>query len=111
MTPELQIARPLVKNLPSLPLPVIAAFCQQHHIRKLSLFGSVLRDDFSPESDVDILVEFDPDAHIGWEFIDIQDTLGQLFGHPVDLHTAQSLSKHFRSQVLQTAQVVYERAR
>lgn len=109
MTPELQITAPLVKNLPSLPLPAIASFCQQYHIRRLSLFGSVLRDDFGAESDIDVLVEFEPNAHIGWEFIDIQDDLSQLFGHPVDLHRAQSLSSHFRSNVLQTARVVYER--
>ena len=65
----------------------IQIFCEHHHIRKLMLFGSILRDDFSPESDVDVLVEFDPDHIPGWEFIYMQDELSNLFGRKVDLNT------------------------
>ena len=74
------------------------------------LFGSILRDDFSPESDVDVLVEFDPEHIPGWEFIDMQDELSELFGRPVDLNTYGFLSPHFRDKVLAHAEVIYERA-
>jgi predicted nucleotidyltransferase len=87
----------------------IADFCQQYHIRKLSLFGSVLRDDFSPSSDVDVLVEFEPGAVIGYKFIEIQDKLSALLGREVDLNTPDFLSRHFRQRVIDTAQVIYER--
>ena len=93
-----------------LPKELIAEFCRRHAIRKLALFGSVLRDDFRPESDVDVLVDFEADAHIGWEIIDIQNELARIFDQEVDLHTPLSLSQQFREKVLQTAQVVYERA-
>jgi hypothetical protein len=94
----------------SIPVAEIADFCQRNHICKLSLFGSVLRDNFRPDSDLDVLVEFDP-AHIpGWEFVDMRDELSELLGREVDLHTPQSLSKYFRHKVLQQALVVYERA-
>ena len=95
----------------ALPTAEIAAFCRRHGIRKLALFGSVLRSDFRPDSDVDVLVEFEPGMRIGWEFIDLQDELSVLFGRDVDLHTPNSLSRHFRDRVLQQAQVVYERTR
>ncbi len=93
-----------------LPRQQIAEFCRRHAIRRLALFGSVLRTDFRPDSDVDVLVEFEPDAHIGWEIVDIQDELEQIFDQEVDLHTPLSISQQFREQVLETAQVVYERA-
>lgn len=99
-------------NLPiSLPAAHIAEFCQRYQIRKLALFGSVLRADFRPDSDVDMLVEFEPDAHVGWEFIDIQDELSLLLGRSVDLHTPKSLNPYFREKVLQSVQVLYERTR
>ena len=93
-----------------LPTEQIAAFCKHNAIRKLALFGSVLRNDFRPESDIDVLVEFEPDAHVGWEFIDIQDNLTYLLKRKVDLHTPFTLSPYFRDEVLQSAQVLYERA-
>lgn len=89
----------------------VAEFCKDNQIRKLSLFGSALREDFRPDSDIDVLVEFEPDARIGWEFVQIQEGLSQLFGREVDLNTPKSLSKYFRSKVLQTAEVIYERTR
>lgn len=95
-----------------LPLPTqqLADFCRRNAIRKLALFGSVLREDFRADSDVDVLVEFEPTAHIGWELIDIQDELAELFAQEVDLHTPLSLSPNFRNEVIETAQVLYERA-
>lgn len=93
-----------------LPLDQIEAFCKKHQIRKLALFGSILREDFKPDSDIDVLVEFEPEAKIGYEFIDIQDQLTELFGREVDLNTAGFLSRHFRQKVLDSALVVYERA-
>jgi predicted nucleotidyltransferase len=95
----------------AIPELKIVEFCQRNRIRKLALFGSVLRDDFRPDSDIDVLVEFEPDARVGWEFIDMQDELGELFGREVDLHTFKSLNKQFRDKVLQASQVIYERTR
>ena len=62
----------------------IEAFCRRHLIRRLALFGSVLRDDFTPESDVDVLVEFEPGRAPGWEFIDMADELSEMLGRRVD---------------------------
>jgi uncharacterized protein len=89
----------------------ITKFCQQHYIARLALFGSVLRDDFHPDSDVDVLVEF-AEGHVPdfFRFVDMQDQLGEIFERQVDLHTPNSLSKYFRQEVLDLAQVVYEQA-
>ncbi len=93
----------------AIPDQAIAEFCQKHHIRKLSLFGSVLGKDFHPQSDIDVLVEFEPGTVVGWEIITIQDELSELLGWQVDLNTPGFLSRHFRQNVLNTAQVIYER--
>lgn len=85
----------------------IADFCQRHHVRKLALFGSVLRDDFGPGSDVDILVEFEPGHVPGFALFDLQEELAALVGRKVDLHTAASLSRYFRDRVMREAQVQY----
>jgi len=87
----------------------IASFCRQHHIRKLSLFGSVLRDDFTPESDVDVLVEFHPGHVPGFFGIsDMQDELSRMVGgYRVDLRTPQEISRYFREEVLASAEVRY----
>lgn len=90
-----------------LPLDEIAALCQKHHIRKLALFGSVLRDDFRPDSDVDVLVEFEPGRVPGFGFIIVQDELSALLGREVDLNTPGFLSRHFRQQVMDSTLVVY----
>jgi uncharacterized protein len=94
----------------TIPHDQIAAFCQKHRIRKLSLFGSVLREDFRDDSDIDVLIEFEPDAQVGWEFVSMQDELSEILRHEVDLNTPGFLSRHFRQKVLNTAQVIYERA-
>ena len=85
----------------------IAAFCRRHHIRRLALFGSVLREDFCADSDVDVLVEFDPGHVPGFAFFELQEELGELLGRTVDLHTAASLSRYFRDDVLNEAQDQY----
>jgi len=93
----------------AVPQDKIAAFCRRHHIRKLSLFGSVLRDDFGPDSDVDILVEFEP-GHVPGLFrlaameMELAEILG---GRKVDMNTPQCLSRYFRDQVQAEAQVQY----
>ena len=91
----------------SIPKEQIAQFCHRHHIRKLSLFGSVLRDDFGPKSDIDVLVEFEPGKTPGLAFFAMQDELSQVLGYPVDLNTSQCLSRYFRDEVLAEAEAVY----
>jgi hypothetical protein len=85
----------------------IADFCSRHHIRKLSVFGSVLRKDFRPDSDIDVLVEFEPDHVPGLGFFTIEAELSKLVGRKVDLHTPKSLSRYFRDKVLAEAEVQY----
>ena len=93
----------------SIPKDKVAEFCRRNHISKLALFGSVLRDDFSPDSDIDVLVEFEPDAGIGFfELYDIEQELSSLLGgRKVDLSTPKCLSKYFRDKVLSEAEVHY----
>jgi predicted nucleotidyltransferase len=93
-----------------IPPEVIAAFCRRHHIQRLSLFGSILRSDFRPDSDVDVLVEFELGHTPGLAFFAMQDELSELLGRNVDLHTAGSLSNYFRNQVLAEAEVQYDAA-
>jgi uncharacterized protein len=85
----------------------IAEFCRRRHVRRLALFGSVLRDDFGPASDIDVLVEFEPGHVPGFAFIDIEDELAGMFGRKVDLHTPGSLSRYFRDRVVREAQDQY----
>jgi uncharacterized protein len=86
----------------------IADFCRRHRIRKLSLFGSVLRDDFRPESDIDVLVEFEPGHAVGWGIIDIEEELSQLFGgHKVDMVREKYLNPRLRDRILASAEVQY----
>lgn len=87
----------------------IAEFCRQRGIRKLSLFGSVLRDDFNPAtSDVDVLAEFLPDVRPGLKFFGYGDELAEILGAKVDFNTAAWLSKYFRDQVVRDAVTIYE---
>jgi len=86
----------------------IAHFCRRNHIQRLSLFGSVLREDFGPDSDVDVLAEFEPGAVVTLlDMVRIEDELAQIVGREVDLRTPQELSRYFRDQVLATAVVQY----
>lgn len=90
------------------PHESIAAFCRRHHVRRLAFFGSVLRDDFGPESDVDVLVEFEAGARVGLiRFAAMEIELGELLGRRVDLRTPADLSRYFRSEVLRTAETLY----
>lgn len=95
----------------TIPRVVIATFCAQNHIRKLALFGSVLREDFGPDSDVDVLVEFELGATVGlFDMARMERELSVLLGRKVDLRTPQDLSRYFRQQVLDDAGVQYEKA-
>lgn len=94
------------KNL-FIPKGKIADFCRRHHICRLSIFGSALRDDFASDSDVDVLVEFDAGHEPGFAFVDLQDELSQMLGREVDLHTPGFLSRYFRDRVLEEAEVQY----
>jgi len=91
-----------------IPKERIEEFCKRHHIRKLSLFGSALRDDFSPESDLDILVEFDP-THIPGliRLAGMEIELTEILGRKVDMRTAQDLSRYFRDEVINSSKVQY----
>lgn len=90
----------------------LAEVCQRYRVTKLSLFGSSLREDFDPQrSDVDLLVEFAPDANKSlFTLVEIQTILSEMLGSRVDLTTPRSLSKYFRDDVLASAEVVYEQA-
>ncbi len=89
----------------------IAAFCRRNRIRRLAFFGSILRNDFSPDSDVDVLVEFNPDARVGLiTLAGIENELSQLLGRKAEIHTIKGLNPQFREEVLRTAEVQYEQA-
>ena len=92
-----------VKDNIVVPREEIATFCRKHRIHKLAFFGSVLRDDFSPASDVDALVEFEPGFTPGLYFFAIEAELSGILGRKVDLHTRASLCKYFREQALAEA--------
>jgi uncharacterized protein len=85
----------------------LAELCGRYHVRRLMLFGSVLRDDFGPSSDVDVLVEFEPGQTPGLRFFAMQDELSSLLARKVDLNTPPCLSRYFRDDVLSKAQVIY----
>ncbi len=98
-----------MKTLPiDLPNAEINQFCQRYHIQKLSLFGSVLRDDFTAKSDVDVLVEFELGKTPGLAIVRMEDELSHLLGRVVDLRTPADLSRYFRDRVLQEAMVIYD---
>ena len=89
----------------------IEGFCRARGIRKLSLFGSVLRDDFDPQrSDVDVLAEFAPESHAGWDFFVYHEQLAEILGRKVDFLTPGMLSKYYRDEVLAEALTIYEQA-
>jgi uncharacterized protein len=86
----------------------IKKFCQRHHIQRMSFFGSVVRDDFGPSSDIDVLVEFEPGHTPGFDFFLIEAELSTLLGRKVDLQTPNFLSPEIRRSVLFEAVPVYE---
>ncbi len=93
-----------------IPYPQIRAFCERNHIRKLALFGSVLRRDFRPDSDVDVLVEYEPGAKVTYLDMAGQEIeLSRMIGRKVDLREPDELSRYFRDKVVATAVNIYER--
>lgn len=90
-----------------LPGERITELCRRHHIRRLAILGSALRDDFTPGSDVDVLVEFERGTRVGLAFFAIQEELSKMLGHKVDLSTVGFLSKYFRDEVLAEARNLY----
>lgn len=93
----------------SIPKKEIADFCEKNQIRKLSIFGSALRKDFGSDSDVDVLVEFQPNARVGLiRLAGIEIELSEILGRKVDLNTPGFLSRYFRDQVLSEALVQYD---
>ena len=100
-----------VKRIAPFPKDKISEFCRRNHIRRLALFGSVLRDDFGPDSDVDVLVEFEPGTRVGLlRLAGMEIELGEMLGRKVDLNTPGFLSKYFRDRVLSEAEVHYDAA-
>jgi predicted nucleotidyltransferase len=95
-------------NLIHVPHYLIEAYCQKHHIRSLAFFGSFVRNDFTPESDIDVLVEFEPDHTPGYDFFLLEGELSELLGRKVDLQTASFLSPRVRQSALSEAVTVYE---
>ena len=94
-----------------IPHQKLVDFCKAHRIRRLALFGSVLREDFTPGSDVDVLVEFEVDARVGMiRLAALENELSQLFGRKVDLNTPGFLSKYYRDRILNEAEVQYDAA-
>ena len=90
-----------------IPARRVSEFCRRHHIRRLALFGSVLRDDFGPDRDVDVIVELECGGAPGLDFFAMQDELSEIFGRTVDLNTPGFLSRLFRDRVLADAEVQY----
>ena len=87
----------------------IKQVCLKHGIRRLSLFGSVLRDDFSPTSDIDVLVEFEPDVKVSlFKYMAISEELETIFGRKVDMVTLEGISPYLRDRIAKTSQVVYD---
>lgn len=93
-----------------IPTDKIAEFCRANRIRRLALFGSVLRDDFGPDSDVDVLVEFEPGTYVGLRFFGLEIELSEILGRKVDLNTPGFISDCFRNEVLAEAEVHYDAA-
>lgn len=95
-----------------LPLAKIIEFCQRHHIRRLSLFGSVLREDFGMDSDIDFLVEFEPVHQVSYlDIAGMELELSEIIERKADLRTPAELSPYFRQEVLETAELFYDQER
>ncbi|MCK5174006.1 MAG: nucleotidyltransferase domain-containing protein [Planctomycetes bacterium] len=90
-----------------IPQDKISDFCRRHHVRRLCVFGSALRDDFDADSDIDILVEFREGSVPGFAFFGMEAELSELIGRKVDLNTPNFLSRYFRDEVMQNAEVQY----
>ena len=94
-----------------IPQEQLATFCTRHHIQRLAFFGSVLRDDFAPDSDIDVLIEFAPGTRVGLiGLCGMEMELSSLLGRRVDLNTPGFFGDDIRDQVLGSAEVQYEAA-
>ncbi len=90
-----------------IPYEKITALCKRHQIVEMSIFGSAARGEMRPDSDIDVLVEFEPDAVYGWEYFGLEQELAEVFGRRVDLATKRWLKPKVRAEVLREARVVY----
>ena len=105
---EVEQDKSMIEDKLRIPRNKLAAFCRRNHIRKMSLFGSALREDFGPESDVDILVEFEPGQSVGLiRLAGMEIELSDMLGRKVDLRTPGDLSRYFRQEILDSAEVQY----
>lgn len=96
-----------IKNI-DIPGDKVADFCRRNHILTLSLFGSVLRNDFRSDSDIDVLVEFEPEHIPGFfRLHDMEEELSGILGRSTDLRTPQDLSRYFRDEVIANSMVLY----
>ncbi len=93
-----------------IPRYKIKAFCQKRHIRSLAVFGSFVRNDYGPMSDMDVLVDFEPGYTPGFDFFSIEVKLSKLLGRKVDLQTTSFLSPEVRQSALSEAVTIYEQA-
>lgn len=94
-----------------IPKDRIAEFCKKHHIRRLALFGSILRDDFGPDSDIDVLVEFEPEERVGMiRLAGMEIELSDMLGRKVDMNTTGFLSPYYRQRIVKEAEVQYDAA-
>jgi predicted nucleotidyltransferase len=92
-----------------IPHAQLVEFCERHHVRKLALFGSILTEHFRPDSDVDILVDFEPESRATYfDLVGMEEELSEMLGRRVDLRTPRELSRYFRDQVVASAAVQYE---
>lgn len=90
------------------PKDKIRIFCKKYHVKKLSFFGSMLRNDFSADSDLDVLIEFQPNQKIGYlDMARMEEELSAIMNKKVDLRTPAELSRYFRQEVLENAEVQY----
>ena len=92
----------------NIPKEQLAQFCEIYHVHRISLYGSALRDDFGPDSDIDILIDFEPGFKVGLlKMARMENELSDMLGRKVDLRTPGDLSRYFRQEVLESAEVEY----
>lgn len=90
------------------PKNKIRDFCRKYHVKKFSFFGSILTDKFGPDSDIDVLVEFEPNAHPNYFLlVDMENDLTKIFGRRTDVRTPNEISHYYRQQVLSEAKSIY----
>ena len=90
-----------------IPAEKIREACRRYHVKEMAIFGSAARGDMRPGSDIDIVVEFDPEANVGWEFFELEEELTRIFARKVDLGTKRSLKPWIRPRALREALVIY----